>query len=160
DSPGQIRIIEDFVTQRVDAMVLAPLDRRSIVGAVEQVRAAKIPVVIIDSELDSKDINAYVATDNYNGGKIAGEYMAKILKGEGNVIVLRYQVGSASTEQRESGFIDALKKSAPKVKILTEAAERYAGAEESTALKAAEDLITLYGGKVDGWFCPCEPVTS
>jgi ribose transport system substrate-binding protein len=158
DTNGQINLVQDFTTQAVDGIVLAPTDRVSLVQAVEGARAKKIPVVIIDSGLDSSNITSYIATDNYNGGKIAGEYMGKLLGGKGDVVVLRYQVGSDSTEKREAGFIDAIKKF-PGINLVS--TNQYAGATEDKALKAAEDLITSFSGKqIDGWFCPCEPVTS
>ncbi len=89
----QIAIVENFVNAGVDAIVLAPLDRKALVGPVKLARQRKIPVIVIDSGLDFDGITSYVATDNYNGGAIAAKHMGKLLDGKGNVIVLRYQVG-------------------------------------------------------------------
>jgi ribose transport system substrate-binding protein len=154
----QINIIDNFVTNQVDGIVLAPLDRTAVVKPVDMAMAKKIPVVIVDSGLDSENITSYISTDNYNGGKVAAEYMGKLLGGKGNVIVLRYQVGSESTEQREKGFLDTIAKDFPDIKVIS--SEQYAGATQPSALAQAENLLTRFKGEVNGWFCPCEPVTA
>jgi ribose transport system substrate-binding protein len=107
--------------------------------------------------VDTEEITSYVATDNYNGGCLAARELAKQINGEGKVVVLRYMVGSDSTEQREKGFIDTIKKEFPKITIVSD--NQYAGATEGEALRAAENLLTNVGD-VHGWFCPCEPVTA
>lgn len=152
----QIQVVENFVNRGVDAMVLAPLDRTALVAPVELARRKNIPVVIIDSSLDSEDITSYVATNNYNGGALAARHLGKLLEGKGNIVVLRYQVGSASTEQREAGFLETMKKEFPEMTILSD--ELYSGADRTGALAKAENLLTRFGDKIDGWFCPCEPV--
>jgi len=67
---------------------------------------------------------SFVATDNYQGGQLAGEQMGKLLGGKGNVILLRYAVGSASTEAREAGFLDMLKTNSPNIKIISSISTR------------------------------------
>lgn len=69
---------------------------------------------------------------------MAGEQMAKLLGGKGNVILLRYQVGSASTEAREAGFLEALKKH-PGIKLISD--DQYAGATRETAYQAAQNIL-------------------
>src|SRR6266403_1861877 len=109
DRDQQIQVVENFMTRQVSAIVLAPLDSKALVRTVHNAVQAKDPVVIMDSDLKSDEYVSFVATDNYKGGQLAGEEMGKLLGGKGNVILLRYQVGSASTEARETGFVDALK---------------------------------------------------
>src|SRR6266699_4062854 len=100
DRDQQIQVVENFMTRRVSAIVLAPLDSQALVKPVHNAIASKVPVVIIDSDLKSDKYVSFVATDNYKGGQLAGEQMGKLLGGKGNVILLRYAVGSASTEAR------------------------------------------------------------
>jgi ribose transport system substrate-binding protein len=97
DRDQQIQVVENFMTRRVSGIVLAPLDSQALVRPVENAVEAKIPVVIIDSDLKSEKHSSFVATDNYKGGQMAGEYLGTQLGGKGNVILLRYAVGSAST---------------------------------------------------------------
>src|SRR6187401_1036849 len=110
DRDQQIQVVENFISRRVNGIVLAPTDAKALVSPVNTAARAKVPVVIIDSGWKSDKYASFVATDNYKGGVLAGEAMAKLLGNKGNVILLRYQTGSASTEEREAGFLDALKK--------------------------------------------------
>lgn len=158
DRTEQINIIDNFITTRVDGIVLAPLDRTALVKPVDNAMAKKIPVAIIDSGLDSTNVTSYISTDNYNGGKIAAQHLAKLLGGKGNVILLRYQIGSESTEQREKGFLETLVAEFPEIKVISD--NQYAGATQPSALAKAENLITRFKDEVQGWFCPCEPVTA
>ena len=82
--------------------------------------------------------------------------MGKLLGGKGNVILLRYAVGSASTEEREAGFLEALKKF-PDIKIISQ--DQYAGPTRETGYQASQNLLNRYGNEVNGIFCPCEPPT-
>src|SRR5690349_3808430 len=104
DREQQIQVVEGFLTQGVNGIVLAPLDRRALVRPVEDAKNAGVPTVIIDSGLESDAMVSYVATDNYKGGTLAADRIGQLLNGKGKVLVLRLQEGSASTEERERGF--------------------------------------------------------
>jgi ribose transport system substrate-binding protein len=157
DRTDQIKLVQNAVAAKVDGIVLAPLDAQALVAPVEQAIAAGIAVVIFDSGLNSKKPASYVATNNYNGGVLAAERLAKLLDGRGKVILIRYMVGSESTEQREQGFMDTIK-NYPGITYLTK--DEYAGATADSALKAAQNVVLLYRGKVDGIFCPNESSTA
>lgn len=156
DRDQQISIVQDFITSRVNGLVLAPLDSQALVPPVKDAQQEGIPTVIFDSGLDDASVTvSYVATDNYVGGAIAGREMGKRLKGEGDVILLRYNLGSESTEQRERGFLETLQKEFPKINILSE--NQYSGTTPETSLKVSEQLLQQFGDKVDGAFAVCEP---
>jgi ribose transport system substrate-binding protein len=157
DRDQQIQVVENFMTRHVSAIVLAPLDSQALVRPVHNAVRAKVPVVIMDSDLKSDEYVSFVATDNYKGGRLAGEEMGRLLGGKGNVVLLRYAVGSASTEARESGFLDALKAKYPNVKIIS--SDQHAGATRELAYQASQNLLNRYGREVNGIFCPCEPPT-
>ena len=157
DRDQQIQVVENFMTRRVSGIVLAPLDSHALVRPVENAVEAKIPVVIIDSDLKSEKHSSFVATDNYKGGQMAGEYLGTQLGGKGNVILLRYAVGSASTEARENGFLDALKTKFPNITLIS--SDQYAGATRETAYQASQNLLNRFGREVDGIFCANEPST-
>src|SRR3954452_21600612 len=104
DATEQIDLVNLKVGAGIDGLVLAPQDSKQMVPPVERARAEKVRVVILDSNLDKQElrkkpdlIDKYVATDNYNGGKLAGEHLLKVLEKEGranpNVVLLRYAVG-------------------------------------------------------------------
>ncbi|MEO7317866.1 MAG: substrate-binding domain-containing protein, partial [Chthoniobacteraceae bacterium] len=106
DRDQQIQTVENFATRGVSGIVLAPLDSQALVNPVVSAIQAGIPVVVFDSDLKSDKQVSFVATDNFKGGQMAGDFLAQQLGGKGNVILLRYAVGSASTEAREAGFLD------------------------------------------------------
>lgn len=157
DRVEQIKLVQNAVAAGVDGIVLAPLDDRALVAPVEKAIAAGIPVVVIDSGLKSTKIASYVATDNYHGGVLAAERLADLLGGAGKIILMRYAEGSESTEQREKGFMDTIKKY-PKITYLS--SDQYAGATSDSAQKTAQNLITRYRDEVDGIFCSNESATS
>jgi ribose transport system substrate-binding protein len=150
DREQQVQVVENFVAQRVSGIVLAPLDRKALVAPVETAVRAKIPVVIIDSGLESKSTASFVATDNREGGRIAARELGKMLGGKGSVIMLRYAVGSASTEQREEGFLEIIKKDFPSIKLLS--TDQHAGATRDSAKRTAENLLNRFGRQVNGIF--------
>ncbi|MCL4180292.1 MAG: substrate-binding domain-containing protein [Verrucomicrobia bacterium] len=157
DRDQQIMVVENFTSRRVKGIVLAPLDSQALVRPVENAAQSGIPVVIIDSDLKTDKYVSFAATDNYQGGQIAGQHLGKLLEGKGKVILLRYAVGSASTEAREAGFLEALKANYPEIELLS--SDQYSGATRETAYQASQNLLNRFGREVDGVFCPNEPTT-
>src|SRR5262245_14586807 len=141
DRDQQIQVVENFTSRRVSGIVLAPLDSHALVGPVHTALQGGIPVVIMDSGLKTDKMISYVATDNFKGGQMAGEYLGRILEGKGRVILLRYQVGSASTEERESGFLEAIKKH-PDIKIVSQ--DQYAGATRESGYQISQNLLNRF----------------
>src|SRR5438128_250627 len=157
DRDQQIQVVENFMARHVSAIVLAPLDSQAMVRPVLKAIQAKVPVIIIDSGLNTDKYVSFVATDNYKGGQLAGEEMGRLLGGQGNVILLRYAVGSASTEAREAGFLDVLKTKFPNIKLIS--SDQHAGATRELAYQVSQNLLNRFGREVNGIFCPCEPPT-
>lgn len=156
DTEGQIQVVQDFVVQQVDGIVLAPLESAALVSYVEEAAEKNIPVVIFDSGLDKEDkIVSYVATDNRKGGELAAMQLAQAIGNEGDVVVLRYKQGSESTFQREEGFLECLKRDYPNVKVLT--SEEYAGTTPVEALEKSTQVLQKYRDEIDGIFAVCEP---
>src|SRR5947208_2696134 len=158
DREQQIQVVEGFISQRVQGIVLAPLDSRALVRPVEEAKRAGVPTVIIDSGLESTEIVSFVATDNRKGGMLAADRMNQLLHGKGKVLLLRYQEGSASTEEREAGFIQRLKEQYSGISVIS--SDQYAGPTRDTAKRASENLINRYGDDVQGIFTPNESSTA
>ena len=158
DREQQVQVIESFTSQRVDGIVLAPLDEKALVRPVEEAKRLGIPTVIFDSGLTSDDIVSFVATDNYKGGQLGADEMGRLLDGKGRVILLRYQEGSASTTARENGFLDRLKESWPGLELISSG--QRAGATRDTAKAAAENLLNRFGRDADGIFVVNESATT
>lgn len=152
----QIKVVEDFTTAKVDGIVLAPLDDTGMRVPVADAQNQNIAVVIIDSGLNEVETASFVATDNFKGGQMAGEEVVRLLNGKGRVIMMRYAEGSASTDEREAGFLDVIKKE-PGVTIVSD--NQYGGATTESAQKTAENLLATFGGKFDAIYCPNESTT-
>src|SRR4029450_7605117 len=125
DRDQQIQVVEGFTTQGVNGIVLAPLDNRALVRPVEEAKRAGVPTVIIDSALQSDAIVSFVATDNRKGGPLAADRLGGLLGGKGKVIMLRYAEGSASTQDREEGFLQEMKQKYPNIQLIS--TDQYAG---------------------------------
>jgi ribose transport system substrate-binding protein len=159
DRAQQIALVQQFVSSGISAIVLAPLDDTALRGPVKTAADRKIPVVIFDSAIKGevgKDFVSYVATDNRRGGTLAGEELVRVLGGKGKVVLLRYAEGSASTGEREEGFLAVIRKH-PGIELIVE--NRYAGPTVSTAQDAAMNLIDKVR-EADGIFCPNESSTQ
>jgi ribose transport system substrate-binding protein len=154
DREQQVQVVESFTSQGVSGIVLAPLDANALVRPVQEAKRLGIPTVIFDSGLASEDIVSYVATDNYKGGELAAERLGKLLGGKGKALLLRYQEGSASTEEREKGFETKLKALFPGVELVS--SDQYAGPTRDTAKRASENLLNRFGAQVQGIFTPNE----
>src|SRR5712671_5202778 len=109
DREAQIKLVENFTNSRVSGIVLAPIDETALQRAVAEAARAGVPTVVIDSGLKGDAHVGFVATDNRQGGVLAAARLGELLGGKGDVIVLRFQEGSASTMAREAGFLDTLK---------------------------------------------------
>ncbi|MBS0632295.1 MAG: substrate-binding domain-containing protein [Verrucomicrobia bacterium] len=158
DRDQQIQVIENFTGRHVSGIVLAPLDARALARPVEAAVAAGIPVVVVDSGLQSRAPASFIATDNRAGGRLAAQRLGTLLKGEGNVILLRVQAGAASSEERERGFLEEMQSKFPKIRILS--SNNYGGATRDTAMGVSQNLLNRYGTAVDGIFTPNESTTA
>jgi ribose transport system substrate-binding protein len=158
DRDSQVSEVEGFVSRGVSGIVLAPLDDSALVGPVTSAMRSGIPVVIIDSGLKGGDYVSFVATDNGKGGRLGGERLAKALGGKGKVVLLRYAEGSASTNEREDGFLEAMKAN-PGIQVVS--SNQYGGADVESAYKKSETLLSNYKKpdgslSIDGIFTPNE----
>jgi ribose transport system substrate-binding protein len=159
DREMQINVVQDFVAQGVDGICLAPLDSQALTGVVREAHAAGIPTLIFDSGLDETEgVISFVATDNYHGGELAGRRLGELLGGKGRVIVLRYAVGSQSTDEREQGCLDVLAREFPAIEILS--SNEYGGETADKALAKAQQLLLSFGDRVDGVFTPTQHVST
>jgi ribose transport system substrate-binding protein len=157
DREQQVQVVEGFLSQGVSGLVLAPLDEKALVRPVEEARRAGIPTVVIDSGLASKEIVSFVATDNVKGGELAADRMGTLLGGKGKVLLLRYQEGSASTTEREVGFLNRLKEKFPGITLIS--SDQYAGPTRDTGKRASENLLNRYANDIQGVFCVNESST-
>jgi ribose transport system substrate-binding protein len=141
DYTQQLQIVDAMITQHVDAICLAPIDKTSMVSVVERAAKQNIPVIIWDSGIDTENFVSQVATDNYLAGQMAAERIGKILNGKGKVAMVAVMPGAASTMAREQGFEDAVKKDLPGIEIVD---KRYGWADRAKSLAVAENMLTAH----------------
>jgi ribose transport system substrate-binding protein len=145
----QVNQVEDLLAKKVDAIVLNPMDGKAVVPVLKKAQAAKIPVIIVDSSVEKGNEGlyiAYVGTDNFNAGKVAGQRMVKELDGKGNVLIVRGANGSVAGDQRVDGFKAGLQGSGVVV-----VGEQPGNWTNSDAMQVTENMLQA-NKKVDGLF--------
>lgn len=138
--------IEDFITRKVDAIIVSPVDSRGVGPAIKKANDAKIPVFTADIAAQEGDIVCHVASDNVAGGRLAGEYLAKVLNGKGRVAIIG-QPTITSVLDRTQGFKDAIAKF-PDIKIV---ADVNGEGVRDRAMQAASDILQAHPD-LDGIF--------
>ncbi|HEY0321770.1 MAG TPA: substrate-binding domain-containing protein [Pyrinomonadaceae bacterium] len=128
--------IENFIVQGVDAIIVCPADSKGIGPAIERANEAKIPVFTADIAAQGGQIVSHVASDNLSGGRLAADFIAKALNGQGNVGVIGQQEVQSGLD-RELGFKEEMKKY-PGIKIVS---VLNGGGVRDRALKAADDML-------------------
>lgn len=152
DYTGQLQIVEAMINRHVDAIALAPIDKKVMVSVVDRAAAQNIPMVIFDSPVDTDKFVSQVATNNYQAGQMAAQRMGKILNGRGTVFVVAVQPGAASTEAREKGFEDTIKKDSPGIQIID---KRFGMADFAQSMTVSENMLAAHPD-VDGIFASNE----
>lgn len=156
DITRQIQILDSMVAQRVDGIAVAAAERKALTGPVDRAVAAGIPVTVFDSGLDSENYMSFVATNNYEAGKLGGRTLAGLLHGKGQVAVLMHAPGSLSTMDRERGFRDVIAAEFPGIKIV---AEQFGMSDRAKSLAASENILAAHPG-LDGFFASTEPSST
>jgi ribose transport system substrate-binding protein len=141
DIATEMQIVETMINRHVDAIALAPSDRSAFKIVVERAAEAKIPVVIFDSGIDTDLYRTFVATDNYLGGEMGADRLGELLKGKGQIVMVKTVPGGASTTAREDGFRHELNERYPGIKILD---ERYGMASIAQSLTVTENMLTAH----------------
>lgn len=155
DVNSQVNVVEDAITSKVSAIMIAPSHRDALVPVVERAQREGIPVSIFDSGIGTENYVSYVATDNTLGGVMAAERMAEKLGGKGKVAVLGLKAGSVSTDERERGFQETIKTKYPGIQIVT---FQYGEADRAKSLDRATDML-MAQAELNGFFASNEPAS-
>ena len=118
DLGKQISQIEDFISRKVDAIVISPVDSKGIGSGIAEANKAGIPVFTADIAAEEGKVVSHIASDNVQGGRLAGEYLAKVLNGKGKIAIIN-QPAITSVLDRVAGFREALNKY-PDIKIVAD----------------------------------------
>ncbi|MCD8348985.1 MAG: sugar ABC transporter substrate-binding protein [Planctomycetaceae bacterium] len=138
----QIQIIEDQITNEVDGMVLALCGIQEMIPTVEKVANAGIPFVIFDGDIDVQTPlkKAYVGSENYDGGVLAGKFVLEQLPDGGEVGLITGIMGHGPHIGRVAGFMDQVKQN-PKIKV---AFQQPANSERAVGMTVMENMLTSF----------------
>ncbi len=145
---NQIRIMEDLIQKKVDAIVIVPIDGAGIVSGIERANEANIPVFNVNTLAAGGKVIGYAGVDHLVLGRILGQYAVDTLKGKGNLVILEGTTGASSAIERLQGIQEVLKK-APGIKVLASTTAKY---NREEAMKVMEDLLTRFP-KIDMVLC-------
>jgi ribose transport system substrate-binding protein len=149
---GQMNIVQDMINSKVDALVMAAIDAEALIPKVELAKRSGIPVITIDSGVNSDVPLSFVATDNIAGAVAAADALAELIGGEGPVGLIPFVAGAATSELREQGFKEGLKKH-PKVTL---ADISYCQSDVAKAMDVTQDMLTS-NPDLKGIFAANEP---
>lgn len=137
---NQIRIMEDLIQKKVDAIVIVPIDGAGIVSGIERANKAKIPIFNLNTAATGGEVIGFAGVDHVQLGRIQGQWAVDTLKGKGNVVILEGTTGASSAIERHQGVTEVLKK-APGIKVLASTTAKY---NRQQAMKVMEDLLTRF----------------
>jgi ribose transport system substrate-binding protein len=151
DLAKQMSQIESFITKRVDLIVIVAADSKGIAAGVQQAKDAGIPIIAIDTDAEG-GVNSTITSDNYQAGKLAGEYILEELEGTGNIVIIDGPPIKAVTD-RIQGFEDAIKDSTIEV-----IAKQNGEASREKALSVMESILQANPkGSIDAVFAINDP---
>ncbi|MDR6945114.1 substrate-binding domain-containing protein [Mucilaginibacter pocheonensis] len=110
NSQKQTEQVKKMLDDGIDLLIISPNEAKPLTDIVEQTYNKGIPVIVIDRKTSSALYTAYVGADNYQIGRMAGEYLGSVLKGKGNVAEVMGLPGSSPAIERDRGFNDGIKK--------------------------------------------------
>jgi ribose/xylose/arabinose/galactoside ABC-type transport system permease subunit/ABC-type sugar transport system substrate-binding protein len=147
DIERQHQILENLIERKVDAILIAPSGAKEILPAIEKANKAKIPVIVLDSNIDELEAQklgikteTFIGSDNYLGGVLAAKYLAKELNGIGEVAIIEGTAGQESVDNRKKGFLEEIKKF-PKMKVV---ASQSAFGDRGQGFTVAQNIIQAH----------------
>jgi ribose transport system substrate-binding protein len=141
DYTRQIEIVDAMVARGVNAIAISATDEHALVAPLERAISAGIPVTVFDSAVNIDNYVSFIATDNRGAGGVAARTLAKLIGGKGDVGMVMQKPGGTSTVLREEGFIAAMAREFPGVRI---AARQYGMADPAKSRDAAENILTAH----------------
>jgi ribose transport system permease protein len=147
DVERQHQIIENLIQQRVDAILLSPAGSREMVPAIRKANEAGIPVLVLDTRIDAATAAStgastvtFIGSDNFEGGAVAGRYLAKALRGTGTVAIIEGIAGHETADRRRLGFLRGVEAD----RGIRVVASQTADWERARAYAVAENLLQAH----------------
>jgi ABC-type sugar transport system substrate-binding protein len=141
DPNTQVAIVRQFITEKVNMILIVPGDAQAVVPVLQQANVAKIPVVTVNNKAgDGAEVVTFVGADDYYFGKQQGKLLVKAIGKSGNIGYLMGTLGTSAQVMRKKGFDDFLK-SYPQIKVVAENSENW---DSAKALAATQDMLSRY----------------
>ncbi|MGE5577891.1 MAG: ribose ABC transporter substrate-binding protein RbsB [Syntrophothermus sp.] len=137
DPNKQLAGIEDLIQRGVDVILVNPTDSAAVVPAIKAANKAKIPVITVDRSAAQGEVATHIASDNVAGGRMAGEYIVKLLGGKGKVVELEGIPGTSAARDRGKGFNEVIAKNGG-IKVV---ARQEAGFDRARGLTVMENIL-------------------
>lgn len=151
DVEKQINVIDTVLSENPSVLCLAAIDMESCEAQIEAAVENEIPVVVLDSKVESELVTTVCATDNYAAGAEAARKLAESIGDAGQIAIMAH-VGSTETSvSRENGFVDEIKANHPEIEIVNISHEN----EETSMADMADAVMKLYPD-VKGYYCTNE----
>jgi ribose transport system substrate-binding protein len=141
DYGRQIQIVDVMIARRVDGLAISATDDRALIGPLQRVSQAGIPITIFDSALAIESYVSLVATDNFGAGCTAARLLATLLPDAGKIAMLMQKPGGVSTELRERGFEETLERESPRLRIV---ARQFGMGDRARSMAVAENFLTAH----------------
>jgi len=151
DNAKQVADVETFLRQKIDLLIISPNEAKPLTPVVKRAFDAKIPVIVLDREIEGNSYTTFIGADNHAIGRAAGEFADSILGGHGNIIEIRGLPGSTPARDRSDGFHEAIARS-PGLHIIHDPVANWLREEAMTQMEAAlqaHDKIDLVYGHND-----------
>jgi ribose transport system substrate-binding protein len=149
DQTLQTPILNAVVQSQPDAIMMAPNDRRGMIAPIQAAIDAGVPVLCVDTTIESDIQLGDIATDNVEGGRLAARGLAEAIGGSGKVFVVNVKPGISTTDMREEGFRDALENEFPDIEYLGQEYcdddANIAAQITSARLQSDPDLAGIFG---------------
>ncbi|HBP62920.1 MAG TPA: D-ribose ABC transporter substrate-binding protein [Desulfosporosinus sp.] len=140
ESSKQASDIENFISQKVDLIIVNPVDGQAVVPAILEANKANIPVITWNRKANGGTVAAHISFDEIKTGTMQGEEMAKVLNGKGNIAELLGTSGTDVAADRSKGFEDTIKKS-PGIVIVSKLTAKF---DRATGMKVMEDILQAH----------------
>ena len=136
DNAKQVADVENFLRQKIDLLIISPNEAKPLTPVVARAFAAKIPVIVLDREIEGDTYTTFIGADNRAIGRAAGEFADSILGGHGDIVEIRGLPGSTPARDRSDGFHEAIAKS-PGLRIIHDPVANWLREEAVTQMEAA-----------------------
>lgn len=139
DYVQQSAIVDNMITDKVDAIIIAPTDINAMVAPLQRAKDAGITVLTVDTNIEDKEVYvSNITSDNKEGGELAADTLAEMIDNEGKVMVMNLKPGVTTTDLRQEGFIDRIEKEYPKIEVV---ATEYMDNQATVAAKKVQDVL-------------------